>query len=75
MSVIKAFVDQINGDKALIILGENEQLKILIPQKWLPPSVNEGDWLNLTFTIDKNKTEKAKSEAKSLIEKLRKQKK
>lgn len=67
---MKAFVDQINGDKALLLLGDDESVKVAVPLEWLPEGSREGTVLRLDFTIDPDATAQGKARIQSLLEDL-----
>ena len=67
---MKAFVDQINGDKALLLLGDDESVKVAVPLEWLPAGSREGTVLRLDFAIDNESTARAKARIQSLLEDL-----
>lgn len=67
---MRAFVDQINGDKALLLLGDDESVKVVVPVAWLPDKVREGQVLSLTFAIDLDAATEGKARVESLLEKL-----
>ena len=74
----KAVIENITEDKAVLLIGEKEEEKI-ISMNELPKGVNVGDWLQLIFdngqiikiTVDKEETEKVKERIKEKMKKLR----
>lgn len=54
---MQAVVDQIQGDKAVLLLG-NEEIPLVLPLKYLPRGVEESTILQLAFAIDQKKTER-----------------
>lgn len=52
---VSAFVDRIEGDLAVIYLGEGQDYKINIPLKFLPNDIKENTNLKFNISID-NKT-------------------
>jgi hypothetical protein len=67
---MRAFVDQINGDQASLLLGDNEQVKVTVPVGWLPADVREGQVLKLTFVHDPEATAESKARVQALYDKL-----
>ena len=70
----KAVIDRFEGDKAVLLVGEEED-KLIVPRTSLPAGVKEGQWLQvdvaddrvLSATIDQAETAKR---AKEIEEKL-----
>jgi len=67
---MRAFIDQINEGKALLLLGDDESVKVTVPVEWLPEGVREGQAMHLAFSLDFEATEKAKARVQSLLDKL-----
>ena len=67
---MKAFVEQINEDKALLLLGDDESVRVVVPLEWLPEGAREGTVLRLDFTIDSDATAQGKARIRSLLENL-----
>jgi hypothetical protein len=69
---IKAYLDRIEGNIAVLYLDEDDLFKFDLPLKFLPADIKEGTALKLTIDIDKKKDEKTGKEVedlrKSLIE-------
>ena len=49
---MRAYVDKLEGGKAELRLGEDEDVMVVVPVEELPRGVAEGDVLKLTFAID-----------------------
>jgi len=64
---IKAVVDRIEGEMAILLL---EKKSILWPLKALPRGCREGDIISIDLRIDKGATLKRSREISSFIEKL-----
>lgn len=71
MKEIRAFVDRIEGDKAVLLLGENEDYTIAIPVEYLPDGAESGSVLTLDLRIEPDLTAQAKNEVSDLIDRLR----
>lgn len=71
---IRAFVDQIEGTIAVLLLGENEEDRIDFPRKYLPAGCREGSVLSIQLEKDENATRSARDEAAELIERLQREK-
>ena len=71
--VIRAYLDRIEGNIAVLYLDEDESFKIDLPLQFLPENIEEGVTLKLTIDIDKKSNEKTGKEVedlrRSLIEK------
>jgi hypothetical protein len=69
---MKAVIDRIEGDLAVVLLGENGKFKLNIPITFLPADCKEGDVLKITIERDMAATEQTKERVSSLMEKLKK---
>jgi len=67
---MKAFVDRIENDMAVLLLGEDGNVQVNVPLSWLPPDVSEGIYLDVTFTVDKDTTKRAKDDVQALLESM-----
>lgn len=68
---IKALVDRIEGDKAVLLLGEEEEAAVDFPKSFLP-GVKEGDIVTFKATISPKRTAEAKAKVVAMIDKLKK---
>lgn len=66
---IKALVDRMEGDKAVVLFGEEEQESVAIPKIFLP-DVKESDILTVKIKLQSRKTKEAKAKVQGMIEKL-----
>ena len=48
---VKAVVDRFEGDKAVILVGEEEE-QLVVDRGKLPPGTREGDWLKADVQDD-----------------------
>jgi len=64
--VIQAYIDRIEEDKAVLLLGDDMD-KTVLPAKYLPNGVNEGEYVTITIVPDPEATEAAEDEALSLL--------
>jgi|YelNatPaOPRAMG01_1025707.scaffolds.fasta_scaffold14390_3 hypothetical protein len=69
MSQIRAVIDRFEGKMAVLIAEEDGE-RIILPARFLPDKCSEGDVVDITFAINKEASEKAKSEVQDLIDKL-----
>ena len=77
--MIKAVIDQFEGDIAVLLTGDNEERKD-VPRKILPEKAKEGHWLQVEIqngevikaVIDENETTKTKQRIAEKLEHLRK---
>ncbi len=65
--MISGYVDRIEEDLAVILLGEDEY-QIEIPCSLLPKDINEGSYIKLEIKKDKASTQAALKEAMELME-------
>ena len=68
-SKVKAVIDRLEGDKA-VLLVENSEQSFDLPLSLLPEGAGEGDIVTLKIKAEKDRTKKAKAEAQDLIKKL-----
>lgn len=69
-SSIPAFIDRIENDLAVIILSDEPEVYFDFPCQYLPPNVEAGDHLNLTFELDPKSTEAARQRVATLQSEL-----
>lgn len=67
---MRAFVDRFEGDQAVLLLGDDEEVRIAVPINWLPQGVSERMVLKVDFTIDDIATREAKAKVKALYDDL-----
>lgn len=67
-----AVVDRFENGFAVLLFGE-EAIRVEIPRCLLFPGVQEGDWLQVTFKPDPERTEGRRAKIHSLLEKLKDQ--
>lgn len=72
--IVKAVIDRFEGNKAVLLLG-NEEQQASWPRDMLPPGVKSGDYLTFTVSFDKATTEEAHQEASDLLKKILEQNK
>lgn len=63
--------DRIEEDIAVLLVRDDETIKINIPLFLLPEDSKEGDILEITIERDVQETEDAKERVSSLLEKLK----
>jgi hypothetical protein len=71
MESFKVTLDRIEGSTAVLLLRDNESIKIDLPLFLLPLESKEGDILNISIDRDVQETEAAKEKVSSLLEKLK----
>ena len=69
---MRATLDRVEGETAVLLLGEDERLKIKIPAMLLPEGSREGDVMEISITRDEKATKEARSKVSDLIDKLKK---
>ncbi len=72
MESFKVTLDRIEEGIAVLLVRNEETIKINIPLFLLPPESREGDILDITIDKDMKETEDAKERVLSLLEKLKK---
>ena len=72
MQSFKVTLDRIEGNTAVLLLRDEETIKINIPFFLLLPESKEDDILGITIARDVQETEDAKERVSSLLEKLKK---
>lgn len=69
MKSFKATVDRIEGQMAVLLVGE-ESRNITLPLDCLPKDTSEGTVLDFSVEIDVTATSEAKSQVQDLIDRL-----
>lgn len=69
---MKATLDRIEGDTAVLLIRNGKSLRLSLPLVLLPESSKEGDTLDITITSDDRETEKSKARVSGMIEQLKK---
>lgn len=75
MGSFKVTLDRIEEDTAVLLVRDEETVKIDIPLFLLPAKSKEGDILDITIDRDIQETEDAKETVSALLEKLQKKNK
>ena len=76
---MKAVIDRFEGDLAVLILADDDQ-RLNVPRKLLPPKAKEGSWLQLDLVggqprnikLDEKETEAARQRIADKLARLRK---
>jgi len=71
MGNFKVTLDRIEEGTAVLLVRDEEVVKINIPLFLLPVGSKEGDILDIAITRDVQETEATKERVSSLLEKLR----
>jgi hypothetical protein len=69
---MKAVIDMVEGELAVLLLGDKGEFKLNLPLSQLPEGCREGDVLNVSFERDPAATDKARERVSGLMEKLKK---
>lgn len=69
---MKAVIDRIEGNLAVVLLGEKGELKFNFPLSYLPEGSKEGDVLRISIERDLTATQETKQRVSSLMDKLKK---
>lgn len=68
---MKAIIDRIEGNLAVLLIGDDGSIKLNVPLILLPERSQEGDILDIDIHKDEEETEAAKNRVSSLIKKLK----
>ncbi|MDD4652988.1 MAG: DUF3006 domain-containing protein [Methanothrix sp.] len=68
---MKAVIDRVEGELAVLLLGDKGEFKLNLPLSHLPEGCKEGDILNMSFERDVVGTEQAKERVSGLMGKLK----
>lgn len=68
---MKATLDRIEGNTAVLLIRNGETIKVGVPLVLLPEGCGEGDILDISIKRDDSATMDAKERSRSLIEKLK----
>lgn len=66
---IKAVIDRFEGNKAILLLGE-EEVQVVWPRQFISSDAQEGDILQIELQIDPVATQAARAEAESLLQQV-----
>lgn len=69
---MKAIIDRMEGQLAVLLLADYEDLSINIPREYLPAEAKAGDHLNATFTLDIESCTKTATHVQELLKDLTK---
>ena len=67
----KVVIDRIEGDKAVIVLYEDDSVKFNLPTSFLPEGVKEGEHLQIDFSVDEDSREAQKKRIGDLLKDLK----
>jgi len=71
MESFKVTLDRIEEGVEVLLVRDEEKIKINIPLFLLPPESREGDILDITIARNLQETENAKERVLSMLEKLK----
>ena len=70
-AAIHAVIDRIeDNDRAVILIGDDEQEQIDLPTAFLPPGASDGDHLRISITLDEESRAAAEDEIRKLQDEL-----
>lgn len=70
-AAIHAVIDRIeDNDRAVILLGDDEQEQIDLPTAFLPAGASDGDHLRISITLDEDSRAAAEDEIRKLQDEL-----
>ena len=64
--MISAYIDRMEGDLAVLLVGEEER-KVNFPKVFLPEDSGEGEYLKIEISRDEEATARAEQEALDLL--------
>jgi hypothetical protein len=70
MNSFKVTFDRIEENIAVLLVRDEENIKINIPLFLLPDQTKEGEILDITIARNKKETEEARKRVSALLEKL-----
>lgn len=70
MNSFKVTLDRIEENIAVLLVRDEEKIKINIPLFLLPEGTKEGEILDITITRNKKETEETRKRVSALLEKL-----
>ncbi|WP_346687388.1 DUF3006 domain-containing protein [Megamonas hypermegale] len=70
--MIYAVIDRFEEDKAVLLAGDEEDIKINFPRRLLDKNLKEGDYVTIDIKYDDEATQNAKEEVASLLNSLKK---
>lgn len=68
--MISAVIDRFEEDKAVLLVGENEQ-KVVFPKNLLAKNLKEGDYISIDIKYDEIATKKAVAEIEEIMKSLK----
>lgn len=68
--VISACIDRYEEDKVVLLVGEDEDEQLVMPQSVFPTELDEGDYVRIEITRDDEKTQAALDEARELMRQI-----
>jgi hypothetical protein len=68
---MRAVIDRVEGDLAVLLLGDKGEFKLNLPRSHLPEGCREGDVLIVSFERDQAATEQTKERVSGLMVKLK----
>lgn len=66
---IKAVVDRLEGDKTVLLLGD-EEIQVVWPCALFPDNVREGDIFDIAVTFNPQATQEARTASEALLKAL-----
>ena len=69
-SSFKVVIDRVEGDKAVVVLYDDDAVKFNLPAQLLPEGVKGGDHFKVTFAVDKESRDAEKKKVDDLLSEL-----
>lgn len=67
---LKAVIDRLEEDIAVIVLDDDDGVKFNLPVKYLPDGARDGDHLQVTFAMDRQSRDAQKQKVADLLKSL-----
>lgn len=68
---IRGLIDRIEDGFAVILLGDEEEVVVELPDCYLPPDIKEGDLVTFKLEVHCKKTKEAKQKVSQMIKSLK----
>jgi len=69
---MRAVIDRVEGELAVLLLGNKGEFRLNIPLSLLPAGCKEGDVLNISIEREPEATQQVKERVSGLMDKLKK---
>jgi hypothetical protein len=66
----RAFIDRIENGKAVLLVGEHEDIELVVPKELLPPTAVEGAVLYISIRHDEKESERLREAVERMVQEL-----